>query len=79
MVPPAEYLQGVRKICDENGILMIADEVQTGFGRTGTYFAVEQFGVLPDILIMAKGIASGMPLSAIAAKEEIMTVPPPGT
>ena len=73
-----DYLKGVRKICDENGFLMIADEVQSGFGRTGTYFAVEHFGVVPDILIMAKGIASGMPFSGIAAKAKLMEIPPPG-
>ncbi len=72
VVPPASFLQGLRQICDEHGILLIADEVQTGFGRTGSFFAVEQFGVTPDILIMAKGLASGLPLSGIASRRELM-------
>ncbi len=72
VMPPASFMQGLREICDEHGILLIADEVQSGFGRTGTFFAVEHFGVTPDILIMAKGLASGFPLSAIAARRELM-------
>ncbi len=72
VVPPPGFLPGLRKICDEYGILLIADEVQTGFGRTGKFFAVEHAGVAPDILIMAKGIASGLPLSGIAASTALM-------
>jgi len=79
VVPPKEYMQGLRKICDDNNFLLIADEVQSGFGRTGHYFAVDHFEVVPDILIMAKGIASGFPFSCIAAKKNIMDVPPPGS
>lgn len=79
IVPPASFLQGLRQICDEHGILLVADEVQTGFGRTGSFFAVEQFGVIPDILIMAKGIASGLPLSGIAARHDVMAKWHPGS
>lgn len=79
VVPPAEYVQSLRKICDEHGILLIMDEVQSGFGRTGKWFATEHFNVVPDILIMAKGIASGFPLSGIAAKRSLMKTQPPGT
>ena len=72
IVPPASFLQGLRAICDEIGALLIIDEVQSGFGRTGRWFAIEHMNVTPDILLMAKGIASGLPLSALAAKPEIM-------
>ncbi len=72
VVPPPGFLKGVRRICDEHGILLIADEVQSGFGRTGRWFAVEHFGVVPDIMVMAKGLASGLPLSGIAARRELM-------
>ncbi len=79
VVPPASFLRELRAICDEYGILLIFDEVQTGFGRTGAFFALEHFGVVPDILVMAKGLASGMPLSAIAARREIMQKWQPGS
>jgi 4-aminobutyrate aminotransferase len=79
VVPPASFLQGLRQICDEEGILLIVDEVQTGFGRTGSLFAYEQFGVVPDILVMAKGLASGLPLSGIAARRELMERWTPGS
>src|SRR3989304_3544859 len=72
-VPPADYLKELRKLCTEYGILLIADEVQTGFGRTGKWFAVEHFGVVPDIMTIAKGIASGFPLSAVVSTKEIMS------
>jgi 4-aminobutyrate aminotransferase len=72
IVPPIGFIQGLRQICDEYGILLIADEVQTGFGRTGKFFAMEHFGVTPDILLMAKGLASGLPLSGVAARRELM-------
>ncbi len=77
--PRPALCRGLRKICDEHGILLIADEVQSGFGRTGKFFAVEHFGVTPDILIMAKGLASGFPLSGIAARREIMDKWIPGS
>jgi len=76
---PVEFLQGIRKICDENDILLICDEVQSGFGRTGTFFAVEESGVRPDILIFAKGIANGFPLSGIASTYDLMSQQKPGT
>jgi 4-aminobutyrate aminotransferase len=77
--PPAEYLAKVREICDKNNILLVADEVQCGFGRTGKMFAIENWGVRPDILIMAKGIANGFPLSAIASRKELMDTQKPGS
>ncbi|KAL9584243.1 MAG: hypothetical protein Q9212_002247 [Teloschistes hypoglaucus] len=77
--PPSRYLRRVRQICDENNILLVADEVQSGFGRTGKMFAIEHWGVRPDILIMAKGIANGFPLSAIVSRKELMDMQPPGS
>eukprot|EP00012_Vannella_robusta_P011256 CAMPEP_0206200238 /NCGR_PEP_ID=MMETSP0166-20121206/10766_1 /ASSEMBLY_ACC=CAM_ASM_000260 /TAXON_ID=95228 /ORGANISM="Vannella robusta, Strain DIVA3 518/3/11/1/6" /LENGTH=347 /DNA_ID=CAMNT_0053618549 /DNA_START=353 /DNA_END=1394 /DNA_ORIENTATION=+ len=79
VVPPAEYVQSLREICDKHGILLILDEVQSGFGRTGKWFAHEHFDVRADIMIMAKGIASGFPLSAIAANRSLMKAQPVGT
>ena len=70
--PPPSFLPGLRELCDEHGILLITDEVQSGFGRTGKFFAVEHFGVIPDVLIMAKGLASGFPLSGLAAPRALM-------
>jgi 4-aminobutyrate aminotransferase / (S)-3-amino-2-methylpropionate transaminase / 5-aminovalerate transaminase len=67
-----EFMEGLRSICDREGILLVADEVQTGFGRTGRMFAVEHFGVEPDLLVLAKSIAAGLPLSAVVGKAEIM-------
>jgi len=72
VVPPPGFLKGLRRICDEHGILLIADEVQSGIGRTGKWFAIEHFDVMPDIITMAKGLASGLPLSGIAARRELM-------
>jgi 4-aminobutyrate aminotransferase len=72
IVPPASFIQGLRQICNEYGILLIIDEVQTGFGRTGAFFALEHFGVTPDIMVIAKGLASGMPLSGVLARRELM-------
>ncbi len=79
VAPPRSFMQELRAICDENGILLIFDEVQTGFGRTGTFFALEHFGVVPDILVMAKGLASGMPLSCVASRKDIMAKWAPGS
>lgn len=79
VVPPVRFMQELRELCDHYGILLVADEVQSGFGRTGKWFAVEHFGVTPDILTMAKGIASGMPLSGLAASPELMAKWTPGT
>jgi len=72
VVPPKSFLKGLREICDKNNILLIFDEVQTGFGRTGKMFCVEHYDVKPDILVSAKGIASGLPLSVIIANEKLM-------
>ena len=72
VVPPAEFMRELRALCDQYGILLVADEVQSGVGRTGKWFALEHFGVQPDVLITAKGIASGMPLSALATRKDLM-------
>ena len=73
-VPTAEYMQALRAKCTEVGALLIFDEIQTGFGRTGKLFAFEHFGIVPDILMLAKGIGGGMPLGAFVAPKEIMDV-----
>jgi 4-aminobutyrate aminotransferase/(S)-3-amino-2-methylpropionate transaminase len=78
LVAPTELLQRVRTLCDANGILMICDEVQTGAGRTGTWFAVEQSGVAPDMITMAKSMAGGFPISAVVGRAEVMDAPAPG-
>jgi len=72
VIPPRSWLLALRQLCDQHGILLIFDEVQTGFGRTGELFAAQTFGVDPDIFCLAKGIANGFPLGAIAARREIM-------
>ncbi|MBI3361678.1 MAG: aminotransferase class III-fold pyridoxal phosphate-dependent enzyme [Chloroflexi bacterium] len=79
VVPPAQFLHELRDLCDYYGIMLIADEVQSGFGRTGKWFAVEHFDMVPDIMVMAKGIASGLPLSALATRKEIMSKWTPGS
>ena len=73
-----EAVQWLRQLCDEHGILLIADEVQTGFGRTGKLYAMEHFDVVPDIIISAKSLAAGMPLSAVTGSAHIMDAPAPG-
>jgi 4-aminobutyrate aminotransferase len=78
IVPEDGFLQGLRRICDAHGILLIADEIQSGAGRTGRMWAVEHWGVEPDILLTAKGIASGLPLGAMIARAEVMTAWGPG-
>jgi 4-aminobutyrate aminotransferase/(S)-3-amino-2-methylpropionate transaminase len=75
---PTEFLQQLRALCDEHGIVLIIDEIQTGFGRTGTFFNVERSGIEPDLITMAKGIAGGYPISAVVGKAEIMDAPEPG-
>ena len=75
---PDEFLQALRAICDEHGIVMVADEIQTGFGRTGKFFATEYAGIEPDLVTIAKGIAGGYPLAAVTGKAEIMDAPLPG-
>jgi 4-aminobutyrate aminotransferase/(S)-3-amino-2-methylpropionate transaminase len=75
IVPPQEFVTGVRSICDEHGIVLIADEVQSGYGRTGRMFAIEHFGIEPDLITVAKSIAAGLPLSGVLGKAEIMDAP----
>jgi 4-aminobutyrate aminotransferase/(S)-3-amino-2-methylpropionate transaminase len=75
VVAPQAFLDGVRRLCDEHGIVMVVDEVQTGFGRTGKLFAIEHYGIEPDLITMAKSIAAGLPLSAVIGKAEIMDAP----
>jgi len=75
IVPPAEFVSGLREICDEHGIVLVADEVQTGFCRTGRVFAMEHFGVEPDLVTVAKSIAAGIPLSGVLGRAEIMNAP----
>ena len=74
----AEAVHWLRALCDEHGIVLIADEVQTGFGRTGRLYAMEHFGVVPDLIITAKSLAAGLPLSAVTGRAEIMDAPAPG-
>jgi 4-aminobutyrate aminotransferase/(S)-3-amino-2-methylpropionate transaminase len=76
VVAPQEFVEGVRRLCDEHGIVLVIDEVQTGFGRTGKLWAIEHYGVEPDLLTLAKSIAAGLPLSAVIGKQEIMDAPP---
>ncbi|UIR54963.1 aspartate aminotransferase family protein [Sphingobacterium sp. SRCM116780] len=73
-VPDTAYMQALRKRCDETGTLLVVDEIQTGFGRTGKLFAFEHYGIVPDILMLAKGIGGGMPLGAFVAAKEVMDV-----
>jgi len=73
IVPPVDFLKTLRSICDQHGILLILDEIQSGFGRTGEMFAAQVFDVEPDIMAVAKGIANGLPLSAVASRKELMT------
>jgi 4-aminobutyrate aminotransferase / (S)-3-amino-2-methylpropionate transaminase / 5-aminovalerate transaminase len=76
VVAPKEFMEGVRRLCDEHGIVMVVDEVQTGFARTGKLFAIEHYGVEPDLITLAKSIAMGLPLSGVIGKAEIMDAPP---
>jgi 4-aminobutyrate aminotransferase / (S)-3-amino-2-methylpropionate transaminase / 5-aminovalerate transaminase len=79
VAPPPEWFSVIREICDRHGILFIADEVQTGFGRTGRFFACEHFGVEPDILLSAKSLGGGLPIAAVTAKTEIIDRTGPGS
>jgi 4-aminobutyrate aminotransferase len=72
IVPPKEFLPGLRRICDTNNIIMIADEIQTGFGRTGKMISCEHWNVIPDIILMSKAIAAGFPMSACISKADLM-------
>ncbi len=78
VVPPLSFLPRLREIADRHGILLVADEIQTGFGRTGRMFAVERSGTRPDVVTVAKGIASGLPLSGIIAREDLLRLFTPG-
>ncbi|MEJ2718845.1 MAG: acetylornithine transaminase [Deltaproteobacteria bacterium] len=78
-VPPAGYLAGVRALCDSRGALLLFDEVQTGMGRTGKLFAYEHFGITPDVMSLAKGLAGGVPMGAMLAKDEVAGAFVPGT
>src|SRR2546426_10471148 len=78
VVPPPEYFRVLLEVCRKHKILFIADEVQTGFGRTGALFACERYGIEPDILVTAKALGGGLPLAAITGRAEIMDVPEPG-
>lgn len=73
VVPDSEFLPRLRRICDQHGIVMVADEVQSGMGRTGLMWAIQHWGVEPDVILTAKGLASGMPIGAMIAKEHLMT------
>ena len=77
-VAPKELMVLLRKLCDEHGIVLIADEIQTGFGRTGKFFAMEHFGVEPDLITVAKSLAGGFPLAGVVGRAKIMDVPDPG-
>jgi 4-aminobutyrate aminotransferase / (S)-3-amino-2-methylpropionate transaminase / 5-aminovalerate transaminase len=76
VTPPREFLEGVRRIADEHGIVLVVDEVQTGFGRTGRLFAIEHFGIEPDLVTVAKALAAGLPLSGVVGRAEILDAPP---
>ncbi|WP_312228051.1 4-aminobutyrate--2-oxoglutarate transaminase [Pseudescherichia sp.] len=78
VIAPDDFMQGVRKLCDQHGILLIADEVQSGYARTGKLFAMEHYSVKPDLITMAKSLAGGLPLSAVSGRAEVMDAPAPG-
>jgi 4-aminobutyrate aminotransferase/(S)-3-amino-2-methylpropionate transaminase len=75
VVAPRAFMRGLRRICDDNGIVLVIDEVQTGFGRTGKMFGIEHYGIEPDLITVAKSIAGGLPLSGVIGKAEIMDAP----
>ena len=79
VVPPASFLKGLRDLCDRHGMLLILDEIQSGFGRTGRWFAFEHFGVLPDVMTVAKGLASGLPISGVFSRLDLMKKWVPGS
>jgi 4-aminobutyrate aminotransferase/(S)-3-amino-2-methylpropionate transaminase len=78
VIPAPGYFQAIKAFCEQNGIVFVADEIQSGMGRTGTWFAIEHHGVVPDLITSAKGIAGGMPLAAVTGKAEIMDAVQPG-
>ena len=79
VIPPKSFMQGLRNLCDEHDIMLIIDEVQSGYGRTGRWFAFENYDIVPDIIAVAKGIASGMPLAAVISRQDIMGKMPKGS
>src|SRR6202011_132537 len=76
VVPPDQFLQRLRELTNKHGILLVADEVQSGMGRTGKMFAIEHTGVRPDVMAIAKGLASGLPIGVASARTDIMSWPP---
>lgn len=78
IIPPKKFVQAVAAFCRENNIVFVADEIQTGFSRTGTLFAIEQFDVIPDLITVSKSLAAGLPLSGVVGRKEIMEVSTPG-
>ena len=77
-IAPPEFLQALRTLCDQHGIVLVIDEIQTGFARTGRMFAIEHASVEPDLMTMAKSLAGGFPLAAVVGKAHIMDAPGPG-
>ena len=77
-VAPFDFMRGLRKLCDRHGILLIADEIQTGFGRTGKMFAIEHSEVAPDLIVIAKALGGGLPIAAVIGRVEVMDAPAPG-
>jgi len=75
---PARFLQRIRELCTQHGIVMVADEIQSGFGRTGKLFAMEHYGIVPDLMTSAKSLGAGMPIAAVTGRAEIMDAPHPG-
>ncbi|WP_411333839.1 4-aminobutyrate--2-oxoglutarate transaminase [Metabacillus indicus] len=78
IIPPIKFVQAVYDFCQENGIVFVADEIQTGFGRTGKFFAIEHFNVAPDLITVSKSLAAGLPLSGVVGKTEMLNVAEPG-
>ena len=78
IIPPKKFIKAVEQFCKENGIVFIADEIQTGFGRTGSMFAIEQFDIEPDLITLSKSLAAGLPLSAVVGRTEMINAPNPG-
>ena len=78
IIPPKKFVQAVSEFCKEYGIVFVADEIQTGFGRTGTMFAMEQFDVIPDLVTVSKSLAAGLPLSGVVGRAEILNAAAPG-
>jgi 4-aminobutyrate aminotransferase/(S)-3-amino-2-methylpropionate transaminase len=76
IVPPVEWVEGVRELASKHGIVLVVDEVQSGFGRTGTFFAIEHFGIEPDLVVVAKSIAAGVPLSGVLGRADIVDAAP---